>query len=351
MTSTRDLWIGSYPAPGASLEEPPEEGIWYARLEVATGRVLEARLVLQMRAPSFLAVGETGGMLYAVNEARDGRVSVCTVRGGRTGEGPSLAVAAEVPSGGRGPCHLTVVPGLGIVVANYGSGSVGLIRLTPSGLPEDGAPHQVVQLHGTGPNQARQAASHAHFVLPVPGGETLLVSDLGGDELRRCRVDRDARCLVDDGTAVALPPGAGPRHAVFSEDGRWLYVVGELDGQIHRVRWDARTATGRCVDAVPLPGPAPQAAHITRVGATLVVGVRGTNVLSRHQTGPDGQVGPGTTVPLPGMCPRHHADVGPWYIVAQQDAGGVAILDATGRVADTIPVPAPACVLPVPDIN
>ncbi len=357
-----DLWIGTYPEPGAGPrpDGSPAEGIWHGRFDPASGQIRDTRLVLRLAAPSFLAFGDQPDLIYAVDELDEGKVSVCRIVGGGPGAGPELVLLTQVPSGGSDPCHLFVQPGLGIIVANYAAGAAGavsLIRLGADGLPEPGAPHQVIRLDGSGPVAGRQTASHAHFILPMRGcADEVLVSDLGADQIRRYLVDRPARRLVDAGVAVALPSGTGPRHAVFSDDGRWLYVVGELDGQIHRIRWDADTGTGRWVDAVPVsgprggsaggPAPAPAPSHLTLSGATLTVGVRGTDLMSLHQVGADGSLGRGRAWPLPGACPRHHAAIGPWLVVAQQDGGGLVSFDEAGSAVETVPVPAPACVLP-----
>jgi 6-phosphogluconolactonase (cycloisomerase 2 family) len=188
--------------------------------------------------------------------------------------------------------------------------------------------------------------------MPTPSGAHILAVDLGSDTIHRFTLEETRRLAVER-DPVVLPKGTGPRHAVFSGDGRNLYVVGELDGRLHTIAWDARTDAGRHAGSVELHPPAlgrPQPAHISRVGQELFVTCRGSERVVVHQVGgaaPRFRRGFG----LPGRWPRHHAQIDGWLLVAQQHAGGVVSLDAHGRVRGEAAVPAPACVLAGPTVE
>lgn len=348
------LWVGTYPAAGAEAPAGAGEGIWEVSLDPATGG-LSGRQVVRTPAPSFVAAHPSGGVVYAVGEQEAGTVSVFTV----TDPGPSdAAVALEhqatVSSGGASPCHLLLAPDARtLYVANYSSGTLAVLPLEPSGAlaPEvlASGPAQVFGHTGSGPRADRQESSHAHFVAFAPGGGRLLVSDLGADELRRYRVASDG-LLAEDGIAARLPAGAGPRHLAFAADGRHAYVVGELDGAVHVLEWDEESAAGAPVQRVPLVDPplTAQPSHIERDGDVLLVGVRGADLVVALRIGPDGLLerAQGATA-LPGACPRHHAVVGGWTVVAEQVPGALVTLTPEGRaVAHVLPVPSPACVAP-----
>jgi 6-phosphogluconolactonase (cycloisomerase 2 family) len=340
----RTLWVGTYPVAGQGTPTGMGEGVWTAELDVACGGLSGVRQVVDLPAPSFLAHDRTTGLVYAVNESAVGALTV--LRPGARG----VEVIGAVRTRGADPCHLTIHRGLSaVIVANYTSGSVSVVALGPSGRPDSDVADQVIELTGSGPDLQRQASAHAHYVLATPDGRHTLVVDLGADVIRRFLPDTTARRLVEDGVAVALPPGTGPRHAVFAADGRHLYVVGELDGAVHTIDWDAEGAQGRVVASatVDSAGGGAALAHLTLRGDRLAIGVRGADLLALH-TLIDGLPIAAGVQALPGAWPRHHAEVDGWTVVTQQHQGGLVVLDAHGRVAGAADVPSPACVLAAP---
>src|SRR5699024_3310411 len=128
--------------------------------------------------PTFLAVHPHAERLYAVGEKGKGGVASYNV-----GTDCSLHRTGTVASGGTGPCHLLVHPqGQWLYVANYGDGTLGAVELTEAG---DVGEHVRTYPHsGSGPVAERQDGSHAHFCALSPGGDWLIVTDLGTDELR-----------------------------------------------------------------------------------------------------------------------------------------------------------------------
>lgn len=341
------LWIGTYPEAGAGTPVGRGEGVWRVTLDDASGTLRDAELVLRLPSPSFLAAGPGGRTLHAALEVEDGEVATLTVDDdGAVGE------SARTPSGGAYPCHVTTdAPGL-VAVANYGSGTLGVLPADPretTGAASYG--HE-----GSGPVTDRQEGPHAHFAVVAPGGRHLLVADLGTDELRRYR-------LVDggvepDGIAATLPPGTGPRHVGFAADGGTAYVAGELDVQVHVLAWDEATATGTPAQAVPAVVEVASAgggtgtpdgvlpSHLVVDGDEVLVAVRGADVLTRYAVGADGRLADGRSSALGGSWPRHFAVVGPWVVVALERAHRLVVLDASGEVVSTLDLPSPTCVLP-----
>ena len=344
----RDLWIGTYPSAGAGTPAGLGEGIWRVRLDAGTGRLADPELVAATPAPSFLAVDRRAGLLLAVGEDADGTVSAFRV--GAEGGRPTLTPAGSASSGGADPCHVLLDPeGRVAYVANYSSGDVAVLPLGPDGLVAD-APVQVLGHTGAGPRADRQEGPHAHFAALTPDGAHLLVCDLGTDEIRRYRRDPGTGLLTEDGIAATLRPGAGPRHLVFSADGRIVYVACELDVTVAVLAWDAATASGRVVQHVPAAedgaetGRRELPSHIDRVGDRVVVATRGTDVLATFAPAPDGTLAPAGQVALPGAWPRHFAVVEGWTVVADQLGDSLTVL-RDGAVVSTVALPAPACVV------
>ena len=117
------------------------------------------------------------------------------------------------------------------------------------------------------------------------------------------------------------------------------------------------TDTGELVQTLPAlaPGAPPQAgtgasaaapSHLALDGRELVVGVRGAGVLARFAVADDGLLTPAAEHALPTGTPRHHAVVGAWTVVAEQEPGAVTVLDRSGRVVSSRPLPSAACVAP-----
>ena len=135
----------------------------------------------------------------------------------------------SVAAGGKTPCHLTLSPdGRFLYTANYSSGSVSEFRLR-EGLPS-GSPRVIRHCgHGVAP---RQKSPHPHFVRFDAAGKQLYVCDLGTDRIYIYDWTPETGIKTPAAEELILPPGAGPRHLVFSPDGNTLYVANELDSTV-----------------------------------------------------------------------------------------------------------------------
>lgn len=345
----RPLWIGTYPEAGAGTPAGLGEGIWRVDLDPATGALSGAHLVVETPAPSFLVAHPTAPVLYAVDEQQAGAVTLFDVVDG--GLRPRVTVA----SGGADPCHLLLDDDARtLLVANYSAGTLGVLPLDPDGgfhaeVLAAGGPAQVLGHTGAGPHPDRQEAPHAHFVALAPGGHHVLVVDLGTDEVRRYSRDLESGLLTEDGVAVQLPPGTGPRHLAFAPDGSRAYLAGELDSSVHVLAWDGPTARGELVQTLPATGSGDPdrrlPAHVLLDGNRLLVGVRGPDVVASFSVDDDGLLRPDDEHALPGSWPRHHVVVDGWTVVAQQEGGGVVVLDEAGSQVGSAAVPSPACVV------
>jgi 6-phosphogluconolactonase len=157
----------------------------------------------------------------------------------------------EVSLGATGPAQIVVSPdGRYAVVANYYYAQFVVLPIANDG--RFGPISGVWTDTGSGPNP-RQDSAHPHAVVFDPRGRFLGTADLGNDRLQTFR-------LVDGGlehiSEVATPAGMGPRHIVFSHDGRMLYVIGELDGNIMAFAYDPATgAIGRALQTIPTSPP------------------------------------------------------------------------------------------------
>ena len=199
------------------------KGIYICRVDPKTGQLEQVAVATGLANPSFLALHPVLPILYSINEigefagAPQGALSAFAID---TASGRLTPVGAA-PTGGTGPCHVTVdKSGRYAFAANYGGGSVGMIRLR-----DDGAPNVLtdfVQHHGRSINPDRQMEPHAHQVRVDPTNRTLYVCDLGLDSVMMYAIDMSAGKLRPHGRA-RMHPGAGPRHLTFHPNGRFVY--------------------------------------------------------------------------------------------------------------------------------
>ncbi len=222
--------------------------------------------------PMYLALAPADDVLYAVHESTPGLVSAWRI------QGDTLRPAGEPRmSGGDGPCHVSAHPsGRFVLVANYGSGTVAVLPVRPDGSLED--PSDVAQHSGAGPDLDRQAGPHAHMIVTDPAGD-VLACDLGTDEVRRYGLD-EATGRLRPRDPLVMPAGSGPRHLVV--DGRYAYVVGELDSTVSVVDLDAERVV-ETVSTQPTARTAPShpsAIRLSPDGRFLYVANRGPDVVA-----------------------------------------------------------------------
>jgi 6-phosphogluconolactonase len=217
------VYVGTYTEKGS-------KGIYAYRFDPATDQLTSLGLAAETVDPSFLAVDPSRRFLYAVNEISQyegrssGGVSAFTIDHG-TGK---LTFLNEVPSGGAGPCHLSLdKTGRYVLVANYGGGSLAVFPILKDG--RLGEASAFVQHHGASINPQRQEGPHAHSIYVSPDNRFVLSADLGLDEVLVYRFDAQKGTLKPNYPAYAVvSSGAGPRHFAFHPNGKFGYVINEM---------------------------------------------------------------------------------------------------------------------------
>ena len=336
-------------------------GIYVLRYDEATGALSAPMHAAATVNPSFLAVHPNGRYLYAVNETRmlskkpGGGVSSFAI----DPDTGFLTAINRVSSHGADPCHLSPDrSGRWLFVANYTGGNLAVFPLAEDG--SLGEASQVVQHDGSsGVNPARQEAPHVHSVDISPDNRFLYVNDLGLDQILVYNFDATSGMLSLH-RVVSTAPGAGPRHMVFSPDGRQAYGVNELFANVTAYQHDPGTAAlepFQMVSSVPpswdgLLWGAEIAMH--PAGGFLWVSNRAHDSVAGFRISPeDGRLISNGQVATQGSHPRHFAldPAGNFLHVANADSGNVATfrinlasgqLDPTGQL---IAVPEPVCVL------
>jgi len=247
------------------------EGIYRTVLDLDTGILAEPVLVAQTMRPSFLKIHPNRQFLYCVNEGRrsinegrrsvnEGRRSVGegrrSVNEGRrsVGEGEGVSAFAldkdtgkltllnQQSSGGTVPCHLSIDhTGKYVLVANF-SGSVSVLPIETDG--RLGAFTALVQHQGSSVDPRRQRGPHVHSINISPDNRFAFAADLGIDQVLIYQLDSTKGTLhANTPPSVEIAPGAGPRHFAFAPNGRFAYLINEMNSTITAFSYVASSGT------------------------------------------------------------------------------------------------------------
>ncbi len=339
--SAKRIYIGTYTG-------PKSQGIYTARFDPVTGKISLLELAVKATNPSFLALHPKQPLLYAVGESGEpagfpeGVVSVFEIDK-TTGK---LTLLNQQPSGGAGPCHLSIDPtGRCALVANYGSGSIAALPIQPDGRLSP--PTSMIQHQGSSVNPQRQTGPHAHFITADPRNRFVLACDLGLDKVLVYKADTSsARLTPNTPPWVSVQPGLGPRHLVFHPNGKFVFLLNELGAKVTAFSYD------------PKHGWLTEFQNVS----TLPAEFKGDNICAEVQVHPSGrflyasnrghdsiavfEVNPKTRrlefvehQPTLGRTPRHFVldPSGRWLLVGNQDSDNIVVFHVdpkTGRLTN-----------------
>jgi 6-phosphogluconolactonase len=337
------------------------KGIYFCRFNARTGRVGKVQLAAETVNPSFLTILPNGKLLYAVNELenfkgqKSGAVSAFSIDRA-TGK---LTFLNQVASRGTDPCYISADhTGKYVLVANYGSGSVAVFSILENG--RLGEATAFVQHTGSSVNPMRQAGPHAHSVNVSPDNRFALSADLGLDDLLVSRFNASNGTLTPNKPPFAkVLPGSGPRHFVFSPNGKFVYVVSEMGSTLTVFSYNrARGALRRLQTISTLPksfkGESTGAeVQIARSGKFLYASNRGSNTIAVFAIDPKkGTLSPLEYVSTEGKTPRMFQidPTGSYLFAANEDSDNIVVFrinQTSGRLTpadEQIKLSQPVCV-------
>jgi 6-phosphogluconolactonase len=223
------------------------DGIHVYRVDSETGAWSPVQQVGSLVNPSFLVLRRDQRFLYSVHGDETYASSFSVDR-----QSGRLTPLNRAQTGGRNGVHQAIDPsGKFMLVANYSSGSVGVLPVQQDGTLADQV--QTVALQGQpGPHRIEQSSSHPHQIVFDPSGRFVVVPDKGLDRVFVFRFDAAAGRLTptEQGSAVARP-GSGPRHAAFHPTLPILWVVNEISSSIVTYYLEAEHGGLRPVQILP----------------------------------------------------------------------------------------------------
>jgi len=346
------VYVGTYTDHGS-------KGIYAYRFDSSTGKLTSLGLAAEVAEPSFLTVDSSGRFLYAINEILNyngqptGAVSAFAIQQD-TG---SLSLLNQVSSHDEGPAHITLDrTDKYALVSNYTLGSVAVFPVLKDG--RLGEATSFVQHKGSSVNPERQKGPHAHAIALSPDNRFAVVADLGLDQLLVYDFDVAKGILGAKPQIVRAAPGAGPRHLVFSPNGRFLYVINELLSTVVTYSYNAATGTLhelQTISTLPKGFSGQSAAaeiEIDPSGKFLFASNRGNDSVAVFAIDSDaGTLTHVETDPTGGKTPRNFAidPTGSWLLAANQDSDEVLVFRIdrkTGHLTptgETLRVPSPVC--------
>ena len=352
------VYIGTYTGKGS-------EGIYLYRLDTAAGKLTALGVAAKVPSPSFLAIHPDGRHLCAVSEIsnfegkKSGAVSAYELDP-KTG---GLTFLNKVSSKGTGPCHVTVDrTGRDVLVANYDGGSVAVLPVGQDG--RLGEASAFIQHSGSSVNPQRQKEPHAHSINVSPDNRFAVAADLGLDQMLVYRFDPAKGSLTaNEPPFTRVNPGAGPRHFAFQPDGKFAYVINEIQSTITAFTWDAAGGILKEIQTIStLPagysGQNDTAdVHVHPTGKFVYGSNRGHDSIAVFAVDPArGTLTPVEHVPTQGKVPRNFGidPTGSILIAANQNSDNMVVfrIDAnTGRLSPTgqsLQLSRPVCVKFVP---
>jgi len=353
------VFIGTY------TSKTDSKGIYSFQFDSSTSRLTSMAVAATTQDPSFLTVSSNEKYLYAVNELSEfnGEKSGAVTSYSLDPKSGKLIQLNQVPSGGPDPCYLSFdQTGKYLLVANYTGGSVATFPVTPDG--RIGPASAFVQHTGSGHNKERQEGPHAHFIANSADNRFVFVVDLGLDEVAVYHFDPANGSLTPGHPPFAkLAPGAGPRHLAFHPNGKFAYVLSEVNSTVTAFAYDSKNGSFSTLQTLSTI-PKDFTAHndtaeivVHPSGKFLYASNRGRDSVAEFTIDPaKGTLTLAGDFPTQGKTPRNFAldPTGKFLLAANQESNNIVIfridqstgaLSATGQVAQ---VPAPVDIVFVP---
>jgi len=321
-----------------------ETDVILCRLD-GTGSIEKQSEITVGNNPSYFTFGRDG-LVYFINEVDSFDLKsgggITTLRYDKKNK--SFEKVGSLNQGGGGPCHITLTKdGKHLITANYGSGSVSVVRLSSEGIPE-----KVTDVIFYGER------SHPHMTVYNGRLHTYYVSDLGLDRVYQLKLDTAMGLLMNAVVpSFSCEPGSGPRHMAIDRPSANLYVINELNSSVSVYNIlsdtvivkqtistlpDGYTEKNYCADI-----------HLSRNGKKLYGSNRGHNSIVTFRIGTGGTLSGPTHQDCGGTWPRNFAASrsGKFFLVANQRSNDISVIPTDGdseKVVSTLPLDAPACV-------
>ena len=219
-----------YAGSNAGSKLPPEEREGFRTLAVntETGAFRELAIEKGVEGTTYFALNRDNTLLYTIRKDGANPAKGLLMRYSISGD--AVSKDWELPLPCEAPCHISLSPDeTKVAFAAYVSATAGVVDLATKKVAS-------VVHEGKGPRADRQEKAHAHCAFFTPAGDRVGVVDLGIDQVRFYDLDMKP----DAAMTITVEPGLGPRHVVFSPDGKLMFIVHELGNAVSSYRFDGK---------------------------------------------------------------------------------------------------------------
>lgn len=250
------------------------QGIYQGTLDTTTKTLTNDGLLAATQNPTYLALSAKD-RLYSVDKENDEGGIAAWQLADQHANKLNAVIAPGTP-----PAYVAVDEARQLVYsANYHKGTAEVMKIGTNGELElvDSVKHT-----GNGP-RPEQTEAHIHYTDLTPDNR-LAVIDLGSDKVYVYNVSAAGK--LSQQSVLTLEPGFGPRHLVFSPDGKAAFLAGELSSQVASLSYDAATGQFTFLKAVPtIPADYQEhngaaAIRLSHDGKFLYVSNRGYNSIA-----------------------------------------------------------------------
>lgn len=211
---------------------PMGEGIHLFEMNPADG-MLTRRDLTTVAAPGWIELDPTERFIYA--SIADSKVASFAIdqSDGR------LTPLNTQQNGTAGAPHLSIDrTGRWVVTASYGAGTVSVLPIGSDG--RLGELNDLVTHAGEPGPHPNQGQPRAHQCPFDPSGRWVVVPDLGLDRVYVYELNTTTgKLIANDPAFVQFERGRGPRHIAFHPNGRFAYVINELNSTMTALSWDS----------------------------------------------------------------------------------------------------------------
>ncbi|MQT64264.1 beta-propeller fold lactonase family protein [Pseudomonas sp. FSL R10-0056] len=346
-----ELLVGSY-------TQGKSQGIYRLQFDSAKGRITPEPLqVFKAANPSWLTLSKDQTRLFVVNENGQGQADVVG-RASSVAIDPktnALTLINQVKTLGEEPTHSSLsADERYLFVANYGvhadpGGSLAVVPINAEGQLQ---PVTQMSSHpASRVNPERQLSAHVHSVVSSPDGQFVFASDLGADKVFVYRYDPAANpehpLVAAEPAFIELPAGSGPRHLLFSKDGKHAYLTTEMSAQVFVFDYaNGQLKQRQAVElahGLPAQNRAAGAVHASSDGKFLYVSNRGkaNEILVFAIDAGTGELTEIQRRSVDGDHPREFAlsPNGKFLLIANQMSNAIVVLErdpASGKLGKTV---------------
>lgn len=306
--------------------------------------------------PSFLAVSEDNKFVYSVIE--NGSDSKVSTFGFNPKKGTLTPVNTQ-KAGGADPCYI-LNDTKNVITANYSGGNISVFKKNEKGGLTEAK--QIIQHKGKSRNPQRQEAPHVHMVQFTPDKKYVLANDLGTDKIYMYKYNPDSETnILEIKDSIGVKRGSGPRHLTFSPNGKYAYLLQELDGTITVFAYQnehlLKLEEAQIVDNDYKGETSAADIHISPDGKFLYATNRGdANDITTFEIQPNGKLNFKFFMKTGGEGPRNFAidPSGNFLLVAHQYTSDIIIFQRdikTGKLTDIgkkIELCSPVCLVFTP---